>query len=73
MIDLDAEARPVRNFDPAGFLQDRLVDCGQLALRDRKFADSPLKEAGFEFSIPGEATKVSRPSMSPLPDSRNEK
>jgi len=28
------------------------VDCGQLALRDRKFADSPLERTGFEPSIP---------------------
>src|SRR5262244_2726068 len=34
------------------------VDCGQLALRDRKFADSSLEGTGFEPSVPQEAFGV---------------
>src|SRR5689334_20807786 len=37
---------------------------------DRKFADSPLEEAGFELSVPHDTTKVSRPLISPQPGFR---
>jgi hypothetical protein len=33
-------------------LANWFVDCGQLALRDRKFADSPLEESRFELMVP---------------------
>src|SRR5262245_39257230 len=38
-------------------------------LRDRKFADSSLEEAGFEPSVPRDNTWVSRGAHSPLLDS----